>query len=124
MALVNYLGKNVFGVCGSTGEIIRLLPGINEIDDNKFSEFKTLPLFQSRINKGLIVILNENLDKDGKRKVEEMLEHMTKIFDVRLLKKIIANDGRETVVNAAKKQIDFIKNPSKEKSEEMDDHFK
>lgn len=123
MALVNYTGKNVLGVCLKSGEICRLLPGINEIDDEKLQVVKTHPLFQARQNKGLVQIMSENLGKDGKRSIEDMLTHIPKIFDTKLLKKIIETDGRDKVIRAAESQLDAIKNPSKAKAEEENEHF-
>lgn len=125
MALVNYTGKNVFGICLRNGEIFRFMPGINEVETEKMNEMKDLILFQSRIEKGLITILREELDKDGKRTVNQMLESIPKIFDIRLLKKIIETDGRPQVIKIAQKQLDDIKNPSKAKEEKEDaDHYK
>jgi len=123
MALINYTGKNVLGVCLKGGEIIRFLPGINEVDDEKLQNVKAHPLFQARVSKGLIQIMAENLGKDGKRSIEDMIEHIPKIVDVKLLKKIIDTDGRDRVVKAAQEQLGKIKNPSKAKAEESDEHF-
>jgi len=123
MALINYTGKNVLGVCLKGGEIVRFLPRINEVEDSKLVDVKAHPLFQARISKGLIQIMAENLGKDGKRSVEEMIDHIPKIVDLKLLRKIIESDGRERVIKAAQQQIDKIKNPSKAKAEESDEHF-
>lgn len=124
MALVNYNGKNVLGTCLPGGEIIRLLPGINEVVNDDLKIMKMHPLFQTRMNKGLIQIMAEPADKDGKRSVDEMLTNIPKIFDVKLLKKIIETDGRDKVVHCAREQLDMIKNPSKAKANEEDEHFK
>ena len=125
MALVNYTGKNVFGVMLKGGELVRLLPGINEVPEERLALLKAHPLFQARINKKLVQIMGENIGKDGKRSVEDMLEHIPKIFDIKLLKKLIDSDGRAPVIKAAQLQLDTIRNPSKVKAEqENDDHFK
>jgi predicted oxidoreductase (fatty acid repression mutant protein) len=123
MALVNYTGKNVLGVCLKGGEIVRLLPGINEVNEDHLSTMKTHPLFQSRQNINLIQIMSEKLDKDGKRTVEEMVKNIPQIFDTKLLRKIIESDGRDRVVMAAKDQLEKIKNPSKAKAEDSNEHF-
>lgn len=122
MALVNYTGKNVFGTMLAEGEIIRLMPGINEVEDESLKRMKEHPLFQSRLNLGLVQIMQENLEKDGKRSVNEMLKNIPQIFDTKLLKKIIETDGRERVIQAARDQLDLIKNPSKAKEAESE-HF-
>lgn len=123
MALLNYSGKNVLGICLKSGEIVRLLPGINEVSEDHLSFMKSHPLFQTRQTKGFIQIMAEKLDKDGKRSVEEMVKNIPQIFDTKLLKKLIETDGRELVIIAAKSQLEKIKNPSKAKAEESSEHF-
>ena len=101
------------------------MPGINEVADNLLNEMKAHPLFQARTAKGIIEILQDSIGKDGKRTVEDMLQHIPNIFDIKLLKKLIDTDGRSPVVKAAQLQLDTIKNPSKVQAEkEDDDHFK
>jgi hypothetical protein len=123
MALVQYTGKNVFGVFMGAGDIMRLLPGVNEINDEHLKKAMELPLFNDRIKKGQVLILNSPVGKDGKRTVEDMLTNIPNMFDVKLLKKIIETDGRDAVVKAATTQIEKIKNPSKAKADESE-HFK
>lgn len=123
MALVQYTGKNVFGVFIGAGEIMRLLPGVSEVSDEHLKLAMTMPLFQHRIKEGKVLLLTTNIGKDGKRTVEDMLSNIPNMFDVKLLKKIIESDGREQVVKAATSQIDKIKNPSKAKADESE-HFK
>ena len=72
MALVSYTGKNVFGVGLASGEVIRLMPGINEVEESKLGLMKSHPLFESRIKLGLVAILGETIGKDGKRAVDEL----------------------------------------------------
>ena len=51
--------------------------------------------------------------------------YIPKIFDVKLLKKIIESEDRDIVIKAAKQQLDDIKTPTKVKAEkENADHFK
>ena len=124
MALVKYNGKNVLGVAFQSG-ISRIMPGVNDIQDDVLNKMKTHPLFQTRVNNGIIQILQDSIGKDGKRTVEDMLTHIPNIFDVKLLKKLIESDGRAPVVKAAQLQLDTIKNPAKVKAEQEDDeHFK
>ena len=123
MALVNYQARNILGVTLSSGEIVRFIPGINEVEDSKFELIKTHPLFQARIKAGLIKILTDAIGKDGKRSVEDMLTYIPGIYDTRLLKKIIESDGRDKVVSAAREQLEKIKNPAKAKEDSENEHF-
>jgi hypothetical protein len=124
MALVKYNGKNVLGVSLKTG-LVRIMPGVNEVGDHDLTLMKAHPLLKARIDKGLVQILQDAPSKDGKRSVEEMLQLMPNIFDIKLLKKLIDTDGRAPVVKAAQQQLDAIKNPSKAKAEAEDEsHFK
>lgn len=121
MAFINYTGKNVLGIGLGSGEIVRLMPGINEVNENELNEMKAHPLFQSRLKMEIIKILDNS--KDGKRPSDEMLNNIPQIFDTKLLRKIIANDERKDVVKAAEEQLDKIKNPEKWKEEKNNDHF-
>ncbi len=123
MALVSYLGKNILSVGLKVGDPVRLLPGINEVEEDKLALAKQHPLFQSRLAAGTVVIMAESPTKDGKRPVDEMLVYIPKIYDTKLLKKIIDTDGRDRVIASAKEQLDKIKNPAKAKAEESDEHF-
>jgi hypothetical protein len=124
MTLLNYNGKNVLGICMAGGDIVRLLPGINEVSEIDFKSMKSMPLFQSRLRDNLIQVLDEGKEKDGKRTIEEMLSYIPKIFDTKLLKKILETDGRDKVIKAANMQLENIKNPSKAKEEASDEHFR
>ncbi len=124
MALIKYNGKNVLGVSLKTG-LVRIMPGVNEVADDALILMKDHPLMKARIDKGLVQIIQDAASKDGKRSVEEMLQLMPNIFDLKLLKKLIDADGRAPVVKAAQQQLDAIKNPSKAKADAEDDsHFK
>lgn len=124
MALVKYNGKNVLGVSIKSG-LYRIMPGINEVVDDTLNELKAHPLFQARIIKSIIEVLKDSVDKDGKRDLQDTLNHIPNIFDLKLLKKLVESDGRPQVTKAAQLQLDTIKNPSKVKAEkEEDEHFK
>lgn len=124
MALVTYSGKNVLGIHSNKGDVIRLLPGVNEVEDTRLQSIKNHPLFKERIDRGQVQIMAENLGKDGKRPVEDMLKNIPQILDTKLLKKIIESDGRDKVIRAAEQQLENIKNPAKAKEEKSDEHFK
>lgn len=123
MALLNYNGKNTLGVFLAAGDLVRLLPGINEIEDAKLQLMKCHPIFKSIISSGKVQIMHETLGKDGKRPVDDMIRDMPKIVDTKLLKKIVETDGRDKVVQAAREQLEKIKNPSKAKADEENEHF-
>lgn len=125
MALLNYTGKNVFTIYTAGGAAVRLLPGINELSKEELLTVKSHPLFNHRVKKGIVQIMADELCSDGKRSINDMLEDIPKIVDVKLLKKIIENDGRDIVVSAAKDQLAKIKDPAKAKQKESEDgsHF-
>lgn len=123
MALIQYKGKNVLGIGTASGEFIRLMPGINEVSEIDLAIMKSHPLFQSRIKNDIIQIMYEKIDNDGQTSMDDMLKNIPNIFDKKLLKKIIDNDGRKEVVKAATEQMEKIKNPLKAREAKNDDHF-
>ena len=118
MALVRYNGKNVY-YCNFTS---RLMPGINEIPEGELKALLLHPLFQWRIEEGTIVIIPESLEKEanGKKTVKEMMKLIPQIYDHAYLQRIIEGDGREKVVDAAKKQLHKI---SHQAEAEENEHF-
>ena len=72
MALVRYNGKNVY-YCNFTS---RLMPGINEIPEGELKALLLHPLFQWRVEEGIVVIIPESPEKeaDGKKTVKEMMK--------------------------------------------------
>lgn len=121
MALLSYTGKNVLGVFLGGGEHVRLLPGVNEVEDGKLSEMKANPIFGAWLKMGKVQIMMDAKGKDGKRSVEDMLSYIPKIMDLKLLKKIVDTDGRDLVILSAKDQIEMIKNPAKKADDS--EHF-
>jgi hypothetical protein len=123
MALLNFVSKKILTV-GLTGtDSVVFMPGINEVDEAKLDVMKKHPGFNQLVKDGKMVILEaQKLEKDGKRTVDDMLEYIPKIFDTKLLKKIIKEDGRNPVTTAAKTQLDSILTPSKEEKK-TDEHF-
>lgn len=77
MALVKHNGKNVY-YCNFTS---RLMPGINEIPEGELKALLLHPLFQHRVEEGIIVIIPESSDKeaDGKKSVKEMMKLFPRI---------------------------------------------
>lgn len=126
MALVQYNGSNILS-CGLTkGGFVRILPGINECSAQDLEEISKLPSVKHRIDKGLLKILDDGKSGAGKKSVEEMLEMILKIFDKKLLNKIIRTDGRAQVIDAAKNQLALIEVKAEDKAKDQDDepmHF-
>ena len=124
MALVNYLGTNIITVALEKLNKVTLMPGINEVDNAEFEKMLQNPSFNERIKNGKIIVLD-----DGKSQVNrtaaDMINLIPKIYDVKLLQKIIKTDGRDDVVKAAKQQMDLLKvKPDDKKVEKSDvEHF-
>lgn len=127
MALIQYHGINVItaGVAGG-GDAVRIMPGVNQLDDDVLKKLKTHPSFAARVRDGKIQILDDvKTTKDGKTTVEEMLRLIPKMFDTKLLKKIMKEDGRSEVVEAARDQMAVImgtKKPEENQGTE-NEHF-
>ncbi|CDZ81871.1 hypothetical protein BN1013_02407 [Candidatus Rubidus massiliensis] len=119
MALVKYNGKNVY-YCNFTS---RLMPGINEIPEGELKALLLHPLFQWRVEEGIVVIIPESTEKeaDGKKSIKEMMKFIPQIYDHAYLNRIIESDGRDKVVDAAKKQLHKI---SHQAEEEENEHFR
>lgn len=124
MALINYLGTNIITVALEKLNKVTLMPGINEVDNAEFEKMVQNPSFNERIKNGKIIVLD-----DGKSQVNrtaaDMINLIPKIYDVKLLQKIIKTDGRDDVVKAAKQQMDLLKvKPDDKKVEKFDvEHF-
>lgn len=110
MALVKYNAKNVYS-CLS----VRLIPGVNEVEDSLLLRVLNEPLFKYRVDKGIIELLDKpkSSAKESKKEVKESEEkHLVSlipdVYDVKLLKKYIEESKDNSVVKAAKKQLNKI----------------
>lgn len=102
-----------------------LIPGINQIDDEIIRKIKEHPHVKQRVKDDQLQFLSPTkLDKKNNESKEDMLNYIPKIFDTKLLKKLIKEDPREIVVAAAKDQLDKILNPATEDNKGSDEHFK
>ena len=124
MPLLNYLKVNMLTVHFGDCEPCSILPGINQVSDIHFERLQKHPSFNNLIKEGKIVLLKETKVKDGKQEVNEMLSYIPKIYDTKLLRKIIKEDGRELVVSAAKDQLDSIITVKSKDEEQGNEHFK
>lgn len=114
MPLLNYSGKNLFTVYCVGCEPVLFAPGINEVTDHVLECLHKHPGFRGRIEDQSIVIMGEQRGPDGKKTVQDMLKSIPLILREKLLKKIIDEDGREIVIEAAKKQLESIRSSKTE----------
>jgi hypothetical protein len=125
MALLNNLCQQIITVGLRGRDSLTLMPGINEVPDDAVESLKGHPSVASRIRDGKIVMIESvRQTADGKKTVEDMLAYIPKIYDTKLLKRIIKEDGRQPVVDAAKAQLDMIVSPKKNEGTEQNEHFK
>jgi len=114
MALVKYNAKNVYS-CLS----VRLLPGVNQVEDSLLERVLLEPLFKHRVDEGIIEIIPEMQDtKDDKKSDKQIVSLMKDIYDVKLLKKYIDSDNKD-VQKAAKKQLKKIEDVPVKQEEEV-----
>ena len=123
MTLFNYLRINALTVHFGNREPCVFMPGINEIDDEVTKLLLNHPMVKALIRDGKLVQMTESKAPNGQRTEADMLAYIPKIFDTKLLKKIIKDDGRNTVVDAAKKQLETIVNPKGSDQKEENEHF-
>ena len=124
MALIQYTGLNVLSCGTPKGDFIRILPGINEIDDKDLQSILQLPSIIARQTKGVLKIISQG--KKEKESQEDILDMIPKIFDKKLLNKLIKTDTRPQVIDAAKAQLDLIQAKKEVKEVENDEqpqHF-
>lgn len=100
MALVKYNAKNVYSCCG-----VRLLPGVNQVEDGLLESALSVPLFQWRIDQGIIEVIKEKILKDKKPSSTQLVKLMPEVYDVKLLKRYIEENSDKKLVEAAKKQL-------------------
>lgn len=105
MALVKYNAKNVYSCLD-----VRLLPGVNEVEDTLLKRVLNEPLFKYRVDKGIIQIVEppKSKGKNKKNDDKQLVSLMPEVYDVKLLKKYIAESEDKEVVKAAKKQLSKI----------------
>ncbi len=96
------------------------MPGINEVDANDLETIMKLPSVKAREEKGLIKVIDDGKSA-GKKSVEETVAMIPKIFDKKLLNKIIKTDGRPAVIEAAKNQLSLIEVKADDKAKGQDD---
>ena len=124
MPLINYTKVNALTVHFGDCEPCCFLPGINQVSDAHFERLMVHPSFKNLVDQGKAIILRESKHKQRKQEVNERISYIPKIFDTKLLRKIIKEDGRQAVIDAAKEQLESIV-LTKSKDENVEnDHFK
>lgn len=103
---------------------IQFVPGINEVTQEELEVICLHDGFKAFVDSGKLVILEDPKGKDGQRPVREMLSLISKMYDVKLLKKVITTDGRAEVIEAARAQLEVISSPTKGEPKGTDEHFK
>jgi len=126
MTMFSYSGMNVITIHQKVGDNIIILPGVNEIDTPIFDKLQSHPIIKQMLEDEKLIILGDSkVDSSGKKPINEMLGYIPKIYDGKLLRKIIKEDGREIIVNAAKNQLELIVNPpSKDSLKAENEHFR
>lgn len=111
MALVKYNAKNVYTCCN-----VRLLPGVNIINDVDLQQASLVPLFKWRVDNSIIEIIDEKKSKNKNASKKKIIEHVDSIYDVKLLKSYIEQSDDKKLAKAAKEQLEKIEaEPVKEK---------
>jgi hypothetical protein len=118
MTLVKYNALNIFTCNG-----IRLLPGVNEVNEEVLKSLLVHPLFKWRVDQDIIHIFEVPKEVDGKMSLKDLLKHIPSIFDKELLSEIVKNDGRAPAVKAAKEQIAKISAEKKGDEATNVEHF-
>lgn len=99
---IKYNRPNIYKACG-----VRLLPGINRIDEDKIPEaFWQTPGVQARIESGAIEIVeaDDGTKADGgKTTAKDLIAAMPDTYDRDYLEQLM-QDERKSVAEAAKKQ--------------------
>lgn len=103
MALVKYNAKNVYSCLN-----VRLIPGVNQVEDEHLRLALAEPLFMHRVENGIIVVIEHKEDKNKKDDSKQLLKLIPEIYDVKLLRKYIAKHENPDVVSCAKKQLKKI----------------
>lgn len=100
---------------------IKLIPGVNTVEYEKWLEIATHPQILAKIEEGVISVLTDGaVDNDqsssiAKFKSKDALKLVRETVDVSLLKKWQAEDKRGDVLAVVQGQIDKILKPSSDK---------
>lgn len=95
---------------------LRLLPGLNEVDEELFDEATSWPAFKALIDEGLIEVVPKKKVADlSKTPVREMIDLVKQSVSKDLLEEMLKTEKREPVIKAIEAQLEAI-DPSKPKA--------
>lgn len=98
------------GFYDSHGKIgtVKMVPGINEIDDAEWEKVKNLRTVKSRLENGTYVIRSASGESITKLAAADAVRQVKRTFDSKLLDKWIAEDQRKAVRDAIAEQYTKI----------------
>ena len=100
---------------------LRLIPGINFIGNADAEAFLAHPHVKARIEKGLIKILDRELDpEDAVRDYKALMKDIPGIYDIKMLEKIKAEDKRPSVIKAVDIQLAKLREDRKDDEAETE----
>lgn len=95
---------------------MKLLPGLNEVDENQFEEALEWPAFKALVDEGLVEVVPKKKVADLKQvPVREMLELVKQTVQKELLEEMLKTEKRDPVVKAIEAQLEAI-DPTKQKA--------
>jgi len=114
MALVRYNGKNILYFNFTK----KFFPGINEVTESELVALQNHPLFVKRFESGVLELIKE--EKKKSPSIKENIKLIQEVYDVDLLKKMMAHETRAQILEAMKTQIDKLTPKPKKEDEEFD----
>lgn len=118
MPIVKNNRAQIFG-----NHLMKLLPGVNEVDAKTWDEFKLSPSIKHFIAEGEIEELDLPNAQEGSPvqiddlNQKEALALVKATFDSKLLERWAANESRKGVLDALEKQMDALKLKKDEKED-------
>jgi hypothetical protein len=97
---------------------MRLLPGLNEVDEKQFAEAETWPAFKALIDEGIVepVLTKKAKPADlTKMPVREVIDLVKQTVSKEMLEEMLKAEKREPVIKAIEAQLEAI-DPSKPKA--------
>ncbi len=103
MVRIRYNKANIF----TSGEV-RLMPGVNRVDDAKYAAVKDLPGFKNRAERGVIVVLAAKAEASAPASdTDTLLEDIPEMSDVLALRDLAKSSDKE-VAKAASIRLEEI----------------
>lgn len=104
---------------------VKIMPGINHIDDDVFKEIASHPQFKSKLDAGIFSVLGDvkidfeetknitsKVEKSvksrrGRRSIDDIIAEINDTYDLKLLKQWLSAKNKD-VVAAAKKRMEIV----------------